>query len=575
MHGRRSLKQPQLPLVPELQKKCRQQKAKTKVISESEMGDTRPPAGQQQLPVEQQQPQQGVPAPRLLREFFIPSEYDRGSGSVGPLVGPNQYEIKAATINMLPSFHRLASEDPYRHLDLFLDVCATVKISNVEEGALRLRLFPFSLRDRARDWLKSLPPSVSINTWEDLQREFLKKYFPIGKTNHYRRAISLFTASEGESFHQAWERMKDLLIKCPHHQIPRWQVLQGFYDGLTEAHRQVIDSSCGGSLMMKSEDDAWLLYDTLAENSLHNTGPTLLRHQPTTSGASKKGVSEIGSVAHMDQKLDTLSRKLDQLLSTRTTGYGQPVCTLCDGMGHTVEDCPMARSDISEQAVNAAQGFSRSYDPYSVTYNPGWRNHPNFSWRNTGYQQSQQQFTPQRQQIEYPQRQMIEYPQTQRQIVQYPQDQRQMVPVQQSSTEDRLVRLYEDIKASNEKAHARYDRELGAHSDILATHSQMLQRMEQQMGKMADILSQRRVEGSLPSQPLNNPKGKGPVLMIEGPSSSEPYDVAALRSGREYQSQHQHQPPQPPMPDQTTTTTTAATPLRGSSTDPYASSASG
>ncbi|CAN6482738.1 unnamed protein product [Victoria cruziana] len=382
MHGRRSLKQPQTPLVPELQKQCRQRKAKTKAELEAEMGDdVPPPAGQQE-----------EPAPRLLRDFFVPSEYDHGSGGVGPLVGPNQYEIKAATINMLPSLYGLANEDPYRYLDLFLDVCATVKISNVEDGALRLRLFPFSLKDRARDWLKSLPPAVSIYMWEDLQREFLKKYFPIGKTNHYRRAILLFTALEGESFHQAWERMKDLLRKCPHHQIPRWQVLQGFYDGLIEPHRQVIDSSCGGSLMLKSEDDAWLLYDMLAENSLHNTGPTLLRHQQTTTGASKRGVSEIGSGSHMDQKLDTLSRKLDQLLSSRTTGYGHPVCTLCDGMRHVVEDCPMSSSDISSgQVVNAAQGFSRPYDPYSATYNPGWRNHLNFGWKNTGYQQSQQQ----------------------------------------------------------------------------------------------------------------------------------------------------------------------------------------
>ncbi|CAN6445223.1 unnamed protein product [Victoria cruziana] len=211
MHGRRSLKQPQTPLVPELQKQCRQRKIKTKAELEAEMGDAvPPPAGQQE-----------VPAPRLLREFFVPSEYDRGSGGVGPLVGPNQYEIKAATINMLPSFHGLANKDPYRHLDLFLDVCATVKISNVEDGALKLRLFPFSLKDRARDWLKSLPSAVSIDRWEDLQQEFLKKYFPIGKTNHYRRAISLFTTLEVESFHQAWERMKDLLRKCPHHQIPR------------------------------------------------------------------------------------------------------------------------------------------------------------------------------------------------------------------------------------------------------------------------------------------------------------------------------------------------------------------
>ncbi|CAN6458684.1 unnamed protein product [Victoria cruziana] len=70
------------------------------------------------------------------------------------------------------------------------------------------------------------------------------------------------------------------------------------------------------------------------------------------------------------------------------------------------------------------------------------------------------------------------------------------------------------------------------------------------MGKMADILSQRRVEGSLPSQPLGNPKGKGPVLMIEGPSSSEPYDVAALWSGRDYQPQHQQQQTFQPPPVQ-------------------------
>ncbi|CAN6445063.1 unnamed protein product [Victoria cruziana] len=314
-------------------------------------------------------PQQEVPPPRLLREFFVPSDYDRGVGGVGPLVGPNQYEIKAATINMLPSLHGLATEDPYRHLDEFLDVCATVKISHVDDGALRLRLFSFSLKDRARDWLKYLPPAVNITMWEDLQREFLKKYFPIGNTNRYRRAISLFSTLEGESFHQAWERMKDLLRKCPHHQILRWKVLHGFYDGLTEAHRQVIDSSCGGSLMLKSEDEAWLLYDTLAENSLHNTGPTLLRHQQQT----KKGVSEVGSGSHTDAKLDCLSRKLDQLLTTRGTGYGQPVCTLCDGVGHTTEECPISRVDSSEGLkVNAAQGFSRPYDPYSTIYNPGW-----------------------------------------------------------------------------------------------------------------------------------------------------------------------------------------------------------
>ncbi|CAN6454679.1 unnamed protein product [Victoria cruziana] len=125
------------------------------------MGDAIPPAGHQE-----------VPAPRLLRKFFVPSEYDRGSGGVGPLVGPNQYEIKAATINMLLSFHGLANEDLYRHLDLFLDVCATVKISNVEDGALRLRLFPFSLKDRVTDWLKSLPQPSALTRGRTCRENF-------------------------------------------------------------------------------------------------------------------------------------------------------------------------------------------------------------------------------------------------------------------------------------------------------------------------------------------------------------------------------------------------------------------
>ncbi|CAN6446971.1 unnamed protein product [Victoria cruziana] len=68
------------------------------------MGDQRPQVGHL--------PQHEEPPRRLLREFFVPTDYDRASG-MGPLVGPNQYEINASTINMLPSFYGLASEDPY------------------------------------------------------------------------------------------------------------------------------------------------------------------------------------------------------------------------------------------------------------------------------------------------------------------------------------------------------------------------------------------------------------------------------------------------------------------------------
>ncbi|CAN6455319.1 unnamed protein product [Victoria cruziana] len=312
MHGRRSLEPELLPFEPEIDRLCRDIRSRLSLEMSS------------QLPLGGQVPAAEEP-PRLLREFFIPKRYDRGVGGMGPQIAANHYEIKASTINMLPSFHGLENEDPYRHLNEFLNICATVRISHIEDDALRLQLFPFSLKEKAKHWFKSLPTSVRIATWDDLQSEFLKKYFPIGKTNHFRRVITTFSALEGETFHQAWKRMKELLRRCPHHQILRWQILQGFYDGLTEAHRQTIDSSCGGSLMLKSEEDAWVLFDTLSENSLHSTGSSILRQ------AGKRGVVDIGTSPHVQTQLDSLFRKMDQLLS-RGTCSSKPVCRLCDSV---------------------------------------------------------------------------------------------------------------------------------------------------------------------------------------------------------------------------------------------------
>ena len=94
----------------------------------------------------------------------------------------------------------------------------------------------FSLKDKAKHWLNTLEPN-SITTWAQLQQEFLKKYFPRGKTNQFRRAITTFAQLDGEQFHESWERLRDLIRKCPHHAVPKWQLVQAFYEGLTNSNR--------------------------------------------------------------------------------------------------------------------------------------------------------------------------------------------------------------------------------------------------------------------------------------------------------------------------------------------------
>ncbi|GFZ06536.1 hypothetical protein Acr_18g0007060 [Actinidia rufa] len=146
---------------------------------------------------------------------------------------------------MLTPIFRLPSEDPYKHINQFLKVCSTVKLNNLTEETLKLILFPYSLKDRAEYWLKSLKAD-SITRWQQLVQKFLKKYFPKSKTNQIRRSLTSFSQCDGEQFHEAWDRLNELMRSCPHHDVPQWQLVESFNEGLTEDQCNMVDASYGG-----------------------------------------------------------------------------------------------------------------------------------------------------------------------------------------------------------------------------------------------------------------------------------------------------------------------------------------
>jgi hypothetical protein len=104
-----------------------------------------------------------------------------------------------------------------------------------------------------------------------LQQEFLKKYFSIGKTNDIRRAITGISQYEGEQFHETWERLKDLLRSCLHHIVLKRQLVQSLY----ESNKNMVDASCGGAFMLKSEDEAWSMFENLSNNSIQQVSTRL------------------------------------------------------------------------------------------------------------------------------------------------------------------------------------------------------------------------------------------------------------------------------------------------------------
>ncbi|XP_010424938.1 PREDICTED: uncharacterized protein LOC104710091 [Camelina sativa] len=139
--------------------------------------------------------------PRVIGTYDQPNIHGKRQGIRAPPVENNNYEIKSSLINMVQSskFHGFPMEDPLDHLDQFDMMCGTVKINGISEDAFKLRLFPFSLGDRARTWEKNLPVG-SVTSWDQCKRAFLSKFFSTTRTARGllpKIRMLLDTASQG------------------------------------------------------------------------------------------------------------------------------------------------------------------------------------------------------------------------------------------------------------------------------------------------------------------------------------------------------------------------------------------
>jgi hypothetical protein len=144
---------------------------------------------------------------RSLRDLFAPIATNSHSCIVLPLTNATHFDLKPYVIQVLPSFHDLDLENPYSHVKKFKDICATFKFQNFYEESVHLRLFPFSLHNRAKVWLDSNMLGY-ITSRENLLNKFYNKFFPMSKVNECRKEISSFAKEEDEKFSESWERFQ-------------------------------------------------------------------------------------------------------------------------------------------------------------------------------------------------------------------------------------------------------------------------------------------------------------------------------------------------------------------------------
>ena len=156
-----------------------------------------------------------------------------------PTVAGNNFEIKPALLNLVQQnqFYGSPTEDPNLHISFFLRLSGTLKAN---QEAVRLYLFPFSLRDRTSAWFHSLEVS-SITSWDQMRQAFLARFFPPSKTAKLRDQITGFTQKDGESLYDAWERFKEILRLCLHHGLEKWLIVHTFYNGLSYTTKMTVE----------------------------------------------------------------------------------------------------------------------------------------------------------------------------------------------------------------------------------------------------------------------------------------------------------------------------------------------
>ncbi|CAN6679383.1 unnamed protein product [Malus baccata var. baccata] len=406
----------------------------------------------------------------------------------------DEFELKSSLLHHIPKYHGLSMEDPNKHLKEFEVVCSSMTPVNVDGCILKMKAFPFSLMDKAKDWLYELAPGT-VTSWESMKRAFLEKFFPTSHIILLRKKISGIQQEEGESFPTYYERFKSLVASCPQHQMKEELLLQYFYVGLLPLERQMLDASAGGALVDKTPMAAKILISNRTLNAQQYEGVG-------QRGPPRHQVHEVSTTSDLHSQLANLTSFVSQMAEGMKM-QGPIVCGVCSIQGHVSEKCPQLIENGGWESAHAIgfQGQNQPRnDPYSNTYNPGWRDHPNFKWREPQQPQNQGGFRQQPPGF---------FPKT----YGTPQNQAQSGPSASGTSldNDSLLKILTKLSNGQEDQ-----------AKAMQNQDKRVDQLEKQIGQIAEFVGKFRDPGQLPSSTIPNPKG-----------GFESAKAILLRSGKE------------------------------------------
>nr|XP_043625595.1 uncharacterized protein LOC122597019 [Erigeron canadensis] len=258
------------------------------------------------------------------------------------------------------------------------------KYGDDQEDYVKLSLFPSSLTGEALAWFEDLEEN-SIETWAQLKEAFVSEFLSPVLARKLKKDVRDLRQEEEETIPQAWKRLKKMLKKCHGHGIERDEIIEIFYDGLSEQSQKELDLAGGGIFLYKTTNTAYKMMDDMVRVSLtRNTISKDRRSRRTVARAESSG-SNLDVIA----EIRALSKQVDEKLSHVETHFGRMekdikvVASGCDHCGglHYSEDCESIVREDANYAQNQYQGPFRQEGGFQNrnqgNFRPGFKSNTN------------------------------------------------------------------------------------------------------------------------------------------------------------------------------------------------------
>nr|GEX71217.1 reverse transcriptase domain-containing protein [Tanacetum cinerariifolium] len=310
-----------------------------------------------------------VPDLQTMEELCLPSLNGRGGPIASIVIQATNFGLKNDMIQQVQNsfqFHGLPGDNANKHLDKLLHVTQSIKVNRVTDDALRLYLFPHSLTHHATTWCYRLPRN-SINTFEQMAKMFLGKYFPPSMVTKLRNEITNFRQRPDESLFKAWECYKLSINLCPNHNMLPVTQIDTFYNCLTLRHHDTINVAAGGTFMKRRLEECYDLIENMTAH--HNDWDTSAQRSESSSSITSTVDTEIAALkAEMAKINKNLMRVLQVNQQVKAVTPNYETC----GDPYSFNDCPATVGNT--QNLYAAGAYQVHEDEYCFIF--GFGNSP-------------------------------------------------------------------------------------------------------------------------------------------------------------------------------------------------------